>query len=302
MKKTILFIAFLLIFTGCTSPNSVLFVGDTSFGESYGSSYYDHSLENFAQILNEADLVIANLETPLTDLEKSPYEGEKDYIHYSDPIRAVETFKAHNMYTFSLANNHSMDFGLGGLEQTLETDLEFFGTEEKPFIDKNFIIVGAYHKKIDNVNTLDVKQIQDLREKYPDKLLIVFPHWGTNYKLKSNNQTRMAHDLIDVGADLILGHGAHMMQEIEQYKGKWIVYSLGNFVFNSPGRYESKNVEPFSLIARLESETLKLYPIYTDNKITNYQSRFLTEEEFKKIVGDFEFGKDKYGWFIVLNL
>jgi len=320
--KTIICVLALLL-TGCGSVNetSILIVGDTSFGESYGSNYYDHSLQNFVEILNDSDLVIANLETPLTDLENSPLEGQKDYIHWSDPQKAVQTYKNHNMHVFSLANNHSMDFGTAGLEQTLNTELHFFGAgfneeeAKKPFIYNDIVVVGAfeYRKYYDKyfdfyadknkggINVLDVKHVQELRQIYPDKLLIVFTHWGANYELKSDEQTELAYQLIDAGADLIIGHGAHVMQEIEQYKDKWIIYGIGNFVFNTPGLYKSKDVPAYSLITRLEGDSIRLYPIFTDNEITNYQSRFVTEDEFNEIAQNLDgiiSGRDKYGWYL----
>ncbi len=79
-----------------------------------------------------------------------------------------------------------------------------------------------------------------------------------------------------------------MMQEIENFKGKWIVYGIGNSIFNAPGRYNFYNAKPYSFIAELiikkEMDTLKkylrLYPIYTDNLSTDYQIRFLDSDEF----------------------
>jgi len=321
MKKLLLTILIFLC-AGCSNPDStfILFLGDTSFGESYGNPYYEHSLKSFKQILADAELVVTNLETPLTDIEESYLEEEKSIIHYSDPIKSLETFLDNNMTVFSLANNHAMDFGTPGLQQTFDTGLTFFGAgfneedAKKPYIYKDILVLGAfeYRKKYDEdyyfyadeykdgVNAIKPEQVKDLRNKYPEKFIIVFPHWGDNYKKIHSLQEQAAHDYIDAGADLILGHGAHMMQEIEQYKGKWIVYSLGNFVFNSKGRYKSMKADPFSLIASLEGRNLKLYPIFTDNTITGFQNRFVTEEEFNKIKGDFETGKDQYGYFIKL--
>jgi Putative enzyme of poly-gamma-glutamate biosynthesis (capsule formation) len=141
---------------------------------------------------------------------------------------------------------------------------------------------------------------------------------------RSKKQIKLNHRLIDAGADLIIGHGAHMMQEIERYRGCWIIYSLGNFMFNSPGRYKELNLEPFSLVAQLVLQerdghlvkTIKLYPILTDNVITNYQGRFLEEEEFKKayklliekspnseqVRKHMKMGKDDIGQFIEIDL
>ena len=107
---------------------SVLFLGDTSFGENYQEKLdenilvtkgYAHSLERFESILLASDLNIANLETPLTNLEASPLEGQKRYLHWSDVEHAPNAFQKYNMAVFSLANNHSMDYGVEGLGQTL---------------------------------------------------------------------------------------------------------------------------------------------------------------------------------------
>lgn len=97
--------------------------------------------------------------------------------------------------------------------------------------------------------------------------------------------------MVKAGADLIIGHGAHTMQEIEKYKDRWILYGLGNFMFNAPGRYQKLKAPPFSLVAQLLLEekngdlkkTLKLYPIFTNNLKTHYQGRFLAEDEFKDV-------------------
>jgi len=145
-----------------------------------------------------------------------------------------------------------------------------------------------------------------------------------DYCWKSNKQTELAHALIDAGADLVIGHGAHVMQEIELYRRRWVVYGLGNFMFMSPGRYQKKNVEPFSLAARLDvSEnkegflaSLRLYPLFSDNRQTMYQPRVVTEQEFEKVKAlllqhspgseklknKMSTGNDEVGRFISLNV
>ena len=118
----------------------------------------------------------------------------------------------------------------------------------------------------------------------------------------------VGHQLVDAGADLVIGGGPHNMQQIEEYKGRLILHSIGNFVYNSLGNYDNYNAIPFGLAVRLMFQTndiknpptqpgqdnadndrslakvkkiLKVYPIMTDNLITNWQTRFLEEQEFK---------------------
>lgn len=289
---------------------------------------YDHPFQNLKHVLLQSDFVIANLETPITDTLKFPIPVKtKKNFHWSDVKKAPKYFTKYNMKVFSLANNHILDYGLEGLKQTLEVlrkngmewvgagldkkeaqtpyykefrfDKQVFklaiitGFEFRKTYDQDFVFYA--NKKSGGVNRISTKritrQIRKLKETIPDVYVVVFPHWGKNYMWKSGRQSRLAHEIIDAGADLIIGHGPHMMQEIEKYNGHWILYSIGNFMYNPGGRYQKFNVEPFSLVAQLllqESDgnlvrTMKLYPILTDNKITNFQARFLTKDEFEKV-------------------
>ncbi len=317
----------------------ILFVGDTSFGENYQSEIerrggdnvlktrgYDYPLQKLKPLLSQSDLVIANLETPITNLKKSPLSGKKNYIHWADISKTPKYLADHNIRTISLANNHSLDYGTEGLKQTLEelnrANIEWFGAglndreAGKPYIrefrigDNTFrlAVIGAFEYR-DNydrdynfyangesggVNSLSPEkisqQVKEIKNTNPETFVVIFSHWGENYKWKSEEQTELAHKMIDSGADLIIGHGAHIMQEVEFYRGHWILYNLGNFMFNVKGRYQKYNVEPFSLATQLVllekngrlEKHLRLYPLFTDNLITKYQSRFLTESEFKR--------------------
>jgi hypothetical protein len=102
-------------------------------------------------------------------------------------------------------------------------------------------------------------------------------------------QRKYAEQFAAAGADLVIGHGAHMMQEIEQVSGRWVVYGIGNGVFNSNGEYDRRGLAPFSLFAQIvvsSSRTeVRLYPLYCDNLKTDWQPRFVTEVEFEQVVG-----------------
>ena len=273
---------------------SILFLGDTSFGENYpgilgllAKNGYDYPLQKVAPILESADLILANLETPITNLKESPLQDKKFYIHWTDVKQAPKTFKKYNLKTFSLANNHALDFGVAGLQQTLEimseNDMQWFGaglTEqdaarpyEKEFIiggkPFNIVVIGAFeylrnydrnfnfYAKHSEGGTFSLaaqslaNQIRTIKKNKPDAYIILFPHWGRNYSWKMHQQTEYAHFLIDCGVDLIVGHGGHAMQEIEKYHDRWIIYGLGNFVFLSDGRYGLRNWFPYSFAAKL---------------------------------------------------
>ncbi len=315
----------------------LLFVGDTSFGENYqeerkergGSSIlerygYDYSLEKMKPLMQSADFVVANLETPITDLKQSPYAEIKDYIHWTDVEKAPRTLISHHVSLVSLANNHAYDFGREGYKQTMDIleryRVPVIGAGDnihqagEPFIGEisfekksfKFAIIAAFEELPSYRNKYQVyadsdnpglmpldmdaiaQQVQKVKNDDPDTFVIVFPHWGSNYHWAEDEQREMSDMLFAMGVDLILGHGAHMIQEFEKRKDKWAVYSLGNFMFNSPGRYEKLNAPPYSFVASMGVElindefnvNLKLYPIFTDNRKTDYQPRFLDEEEF----------------------
>jgi cyanophycin synthetase len=124
----------------------------------------------------------------------------------------------------------------------------------------------------------------------PHCFVIVVLHWRRDYKWRSERQVEAAQALLKAGADLLIGHGSHMMQEIEKINGRWVAHGLGNFVFNSPGRYKDTKAPPYSLVARLiftidcPRPRFLLYPLMTDNRITGYQTRFVSDHEFEDVV------------------
>jgi hypothetical protein len=348
---------------------SIVFAGDTSFGENYQdhrerrgkenilkSRGYDYTLANFVSTLAEADLTIANLETPVTSLRKSPFEGRKSYIHYADVKKTPNRLWNNNIRAVSLANNHSFDFGAEGFEQTLRVlgkkGIVCFGAGRdraaatEPLLVKAAIgdmqlhlaVFAAYGARTKALARYDCaaradrgglaalsprrirERIRRLKADDPALIAIAFPHWGSNYAWRSDRQSRLANELLDAGIDLILGHGAHMLQEVEWRAGRWVVFSLGNFVFNSPGRYKTLDAPPFSFLAKLVAEPdherlalfVRLYPIVTDNQSTHYQTRFVTDSEYLQVrgllnarsanPGPMRFGRDDTGCYVELQI
>lgn len=351
----------------------LLFLGDTSFGENYQDRLaqkgkenvlktrgYDYSIEAFAEIMGNTSFVIANLETPITDLPESPFSGIKDYLHYADVEKTPRYLSKYNINLVSLANNHSLDYGLPGLIQTLgildARGIETCGaggTEDqarKPYsheftVGRSKVVIALicafefrtkydrdYHfyanEEVGGVNPLlldNLKlRIQELRQRDQAVFIIAFLHWGKNYRLATAKQRRLGRALIDAKVDLIIGHGAHLLQELERYDGGWIIYGLGNFVFLSPGRFQKLGVAPYGMIARLTLDSrdgslikiLRLYPIFSDNRITNFRSRYVTEAEFdevRAILAEHSIlpstfdsivrsGRDGYGWYVEITL
>jgi cyanophycin synthetase len=279
---------------------------------------YDYFFENVKDILLSSDLAIANLETPLANANVFIPHRNKEYFHFADKDSTPIYLSKYHINSVSVANNHILDLGYDGLNLTISSlnsyDVQPFGAgfnqeqASAPFsynksgVETNIFVFGCYwyRTRFDSekhiyasgdkagVCLLDPDkisaQIKTIKENYPDAFFIVYPHWGSNYKQKNSYQTETAHRLIDAGVDLIIGQGAHTAQEIEYYNGKWILYNIGNFIFNSPGRYGSNGAEPYGLMAELNinsnSKYLKLYPINTNNEESDYRVRKLDKNEF----------------------
>jgi len=318
----------------------VLFGGDTCYGESYQEQYaqgggtnilvekgYDYCVKNLEPLLAAADYRILNLETPLTLRRDSPYIGAKDYIHYSDPVKLPEIFGRYGPIAYSLANNHSLDQGPGGLDDTMvalkAAHAQWFGAGDdhaeaaRPFLQKftvsgrsvTLAVFGGFEhtEKYDKqfhfyalagrpgTAMVDVpatrEAIANLRRQFPDLFVIYFAHREDNYHWKDATQTAMLRALRAVGVDLVVCAGAHMMQEVEYDGHGWVFYGIGNLLFNAVGRYAAFHAPPFSLPLVVDFSVkqgrlktgLRVYPILSDNQITSYQPRFVTEPEFSAI-------------------
>ncbi|MBW2273248.1 MAG: CapA family protein [Deltaproteobacteria bacterium] len=346
MKKSALLISVCccLFASGLTVPaawseTTLIFAGDTHFGENYQEGFaangegnvlvdegYPWTIENFTAFLNGADHVIANLETAVTDLRDPPFPS-KAYSHYADVNLTPQNLASNNIRVVSLANNHSLDFAEQGLLDTLAAlqahGIASFGAgldeaeASEPYIEQlqvggqsvTVAFIGAYefraHYEADYgfyadenssgayaIWLTDIEsQVAQLKQDHPGVFVVFFPHWGDNYDWKTPFQTRMAHDLIDAGVDMIIGHGAHMLQEVERYRERWIIYSLGNLVFLSKGRFSSTGAPPYGLAMEMVLDEVgsevaakfRLYPLFSDNRITGFKPRFVTQSEFDEV-------------------
>lgn len=320
---------------------------------------YDYSFSEFGSFLSESDFTVANLEVCITGHRDSPFADDKPYLDWTDVHETPALLKRLGIGAVSLANNHTLDFGAEGMAETLQilekNNISSFGagmSEEdagralhrqlhigdselhliiaagyefqRPHIRRGYYATSdsAGTKLWDTANAL--KQLATLRENFPEAFIIAFPHWGSNYRYVVKRQTELATTLVDAGADLVIGHGSHMMQEIGWHRDRWIIYGLGNFVYNSPGRFARHEVMPFGCLSRLnftvEGEQIRvnvqLYPTYTDNLKTDYRSHFVTEKQFRQVV-DFHMphkgrstgierkmraGRDSHGYYLTFDI
>ena len=316
-----------------------------------GDEGYDTSFRNFGNMLNDSDLNIANLESAITHMTASPLSKlGKDYIHYSDVRKTSAALLRHHIHAVSLANNHSSDFGIEGLRQIQailsRSGIHHFGAGEDrkeastPYLfsfklknERLFrvAVIGAFQvrpkyasdyfdayadRTRPGVFALDVerirKTVEAIRKIDKDTFIILFPHWGRDYEKITLAQLGLENQLAPLGINAIIGHGAHTAQDIKRSSDRIVAFNIGNFMFNSNGRYKEMGSTSYSFIAKLikplDSDQIKFrfYPIFGDNKWVHYSPRFVGPAEFDDVLDyvkirnnpDTILDLDEHGYFI----
>ena len=219
----------------CTLGTDETFDYDTSLNayyENYGSAYF---LQNVKSIFSQDDLTIANFEGTLTE---SDAREDKTFA-FKGPASFTSILTDGSVEAVNTANNHSHDYGDQSYEDTMTAldaaGIVHFGYDETAGMDVKGIkvgLVGIYELK-DHLER--EQQLKDNIAKVKAdgaQLIVVIFHWGNETEtVPDSNQTTLGRLAIDEGADLVCGHHPHVLQGIETYKGKNIIYSLGNFCF-----------------------------------------------------------------------
>jgi len=252
------------------------FVGDIMLsgriGELAAKEGYDYPYRHVAEHLQSVDIAVGNLESPITD-RGTPYPN-KQYTYRTSPD-TVPGMKEAGFDVFNLANNHTIDYGMEGLLDTMK----YLDEAELGHMGAGHDETEAYQPYIHNVNGMKVaflgftnvipdtswkanKDKPGLAETYdyskavkaieiarPDvDFVIVMVHWGIErVDTPEPYMINKAHHYIDAGADLVIGSHPHVLQGLELYKDKWIAYSMGNFIF--PGTSNPADKETAILMA-----------------------------------------------------
>lgn len=219
----------------CTLGTDENFDYDTSLNayyENYGADYF---FSNVKSIFSADDLTIANFEGTLTDSEE---REDKEYA-FKAPAEYAGILTSGSVEAVNTANNHSHDYGDQGYEDTISAldsaGILNFGYDKTIVTEVKGVkvgLVGIYELKDHLERKEQLKQnIAKVKAEGAQVTIVIF-HWGNEKEeVPDSNQTTLAHLAIDEGADLVCGHHPHVLQGIEEYKGKNIVYSLGNFCF-----------------------------------------------------------------------
>ena len=192
---------------------------------------------NVRDIFSSDDLTIVNFEGTLTT---APVYKTNNQFVFSAPPEQVAFLSGGSIEAVALENNHVMDHGETGLDETKATldaaGIVWSDSKNMGVFRVNGVSIAmlTYQQYRDQVEYLRTQVPMDVASaKAEHDIVIVSYHWGDELDYKPNqNQIIQARLTIDAGADLVLGHHSHRINPIEEYKGKYIVYSLGNFSFS----------------------------------------------------------------------
>jgi poly-gamma-glutamate synthesis protein (capsule biosynthesis protein) len=302
----------------------IIFAGDLMLDRYYRlliqKNGVDSIMEKSKSVFDNQDLAIVNLEGPITD-KKSVSAGPNwsdpnSFVFTFDPKTAEDFLKNNRINLVSIGNNHIMNFGQEGLLQTeaiLErNNIGYFGNpndNSKKYVKKEIngqeIIFINYNQFSNRSAEKIAEEIKNL--KTIDNFVIVYTHWGEEYRLKADNeQKRKAHLFVDNGANLIIGTHPHVVEPVEIYKNKAIFYSLGNFVFDQFFSEDTKNGLAVGIIISENKQEFNLVPFY------NNKGQIVLADEAKKKVLLERLAKDseveenikigiKNGKFVIIN-
>lgn len=285
---------------------TISFAGDCTLGYdetfSYHNSFpftlekenddYGYFFNKVKRIFENDDLTIVNLETTLT---KETKKADKKFRFKGDPSY-VNILKSGSIEMVNIANNHIYDYLNKGFLDTInnlqnagvlysgEGYIQYYSVQ-----DVTIASIG-YRGWSTNIKGPLTKDIEDAKEKAD--IIIVSFHWGSEYTYYPNQaQTSLGRFAIDSGADIVIGHHPHVIQGIEKYKDRYIVYSLGNFSFGGNKNPRDKDTIIFqNEFTVLDKKIIKskghIIPcsLSSVKNINNYQPIILQEDEGKRVI------------------
>lgn len=227
----------------------MIFGGDVMLGRSVLTHTekvgdWDYPFRKIVDTLKDADLTFVNLENPI--IENCPRHNE-GYIFCAPPEILSGMVKS-GVDLVSLENNHTRNYGDKGFAETkkhlYKNAIGFVTSDSLVVKEINGTRFGfiAFNKFGQQAPTLSVSELAKLlKANAIVEVLIVSVHWGEEYQGTAlPGVQRFGHMLVDLGADLVIGHHPHWVQNIDTYKGKKIYFSLGNLVFDQMESEETK--------------------------------------------------------------
>lgn len=269
--------------------------GYGSFDEVFSSSGNDYSycFKNVKRYFEADDFTILNYEGCISD---RGVRTDKEFAFRTNPDY-VKILTEASVEVANIANNHSRDYGEISFEDTkkhlTENEIISFAGSDISLSEKNGVRVGFVGTNTQRYRgkTEVIENINRLKEQNADLIIANF-HWGEERASSPNDeQIELAHAAIDNGADLVIGHHPHVLQGIEKYKGKYILYSLGNFCFGGNKNPVDKDSMIFKQVfvlrdgEVLDKENVSVIPcsISSVSSRNNYQPTPLSGKEFTRV-------------------
>lgn len=299
--------------------NTITLVGDIMPGRKLsplidvnGSGY---PYAKVKALFEKSSVVFGNLEAPLVNkesLSNLKKQGKDKSVHLYGFERDAKAMADAGIGIVSLANNHILDYGQYGLTQTVQalekTGIDYCGIRKnnlwKPNVPCVKYVNGAkvsflcysnvshetFFAGKDRYGTIPAlmdeiqKDIKACRE--DTDILIVYLHWGREYEEVKNYQKKFARKLIDSGVDFVFGSHTHLFQDVEKYKGKYIFYGIGNFVFDLEREDTHKSGIVNLEIADKKINGVKLIPV----KLLEYRPEIMHDQtEIKAFIDGLKF-------------
>ena len=285
----------------CTLGTDVNFDQSTSFDAFYQmKNDPGYFFQNVKDIFTADDLTVANMEGTLTT---SNDRQQKTFAFKGDPSY-TEILTRGGVEATNLANNHSRDYGDQSYEDTIQyleaAGITTFGYDRTAVMDVKGIkvgLIGIYELK-DGLGRQQqvIDTIQEVKDQGAQVIIVSF-HWGTEKSnVPDDIQKTLAHLAVDQGADLVVGHHPHVLQGIEKYQGKNIVYSLGNFCFGGNKNPSDKDTMIFQQTFTVENGELveddvtNIIPcsLSSESGYNNYQPMVLEGSEKERVLQKIE--------------
>ena len=312
----------------CSLPEKITITisaaGDCSLGNHHEQDYYysfnqaydkaedeGYFFANVKDIFEADDMTIVNLEGVFTESDQR--QTERTYNIKGDPSY-VGILTAGSVEAVSMGNNHRLDYGVSGSDDTVAA------LESEGIVYAYDDIVGMYEVKGIKIGYVSVNEVSwglgskkliqegiaKLKEQEAD-LIIACCHWGIekdNYT--EDYQNELGRICIDAGADLVLGHHPHVLQGIEEYNGKYIVYSLANFSFGANRNPADKDTmifqQTFSFLngEKQETKDARVIPCSVSSvaERNNFQPTPLEGEEAARVINRLNTYSENFGIFI----
>ncbi len=292
---------------GEVQTETILLAGDMMLGRGMEklmkeNSVY-HPFQQIVQLLRGVDIVFANLEGPVVD---STQEFSAESLKFLFHPGVLEGVKWSKINLLSLANNHTSDMGKEGMKETRDWldkyRIQYVGNplsgnqdmQSSSFSSQKTVFL-AFNRVLPFINSQEeiIESIKKTKLNNPDKYIIVSIHWGNEYQLTSSLiQRELANKIIAVGADIIIGHHPHVVQEVDIVQGKPVFYSLGNFIFDQQSLPETKEGLLVGLALENGEVTCRLFPV----KIDSGQPLLLNKTESKLFLKNLASKSDEVLW------